>query len=424
MEKLEEMAKEKGYEFWYQLYQNKGGGWVGHGGGQQGIGVLPLEHPVLQSFKCVEKELDYALGQRNPYYWKVDTAGNQLPYVDKILVTAIADRETRTARTITGEVDFEGYSTSMDNIPLYKANAEKSDYRVLIWPHEYSQECLYMPNQTCKDPVLRQIFRDIRFRRAISLAINREEINQVVYFGLATMGQTTVAPSSKYYEEEFARAYAQYDPKEANRFLDEMGLKWDSKHEWRLRPDGKRLSIVLHYIEEETPITAISELVKEYWKAIGIDLTLKVVGWDMTTLWEANEIEMGAIWAWAIVPEVGDSFLVPTAWMVMNCWCSEWNKWFKSKGEGGEEPPEEIKRIQQLWAKRQTTVDEEERIRLAKEVLRSQSENLWTIGIGGKSPHPVIVKNNLRNVPKVVERGWGVSPATEQYPEQYFFKQK
>ena len=417
VEELNEMAVEAGYEFWYQLYLDR-------------INEKIYRIPTLRSFIYVaEKELDYVLSDRNPYYWKVDTAGNQLPYADNILTTAVGDIETRTARAISGLVDFEGYTTTMDNMSLYKANEEKGDYRVLIWPSAYSQEVVYMPNQTAKDPVLRQIFRDIRFRRAISLAINREEINQVVYFGLATMGQTTVAPSSRYYEEEFARAYAQYDPEEANRFLDEMNLKWDSNHEWRLRPDGKKLSIVLTHISvEETPITAISELVKEYWKAIGIDLLIKSVGWGpLMTQWNANEIEMGAIWAWNIhdlMLPIDGSVFIPTAWMTLNDWCPEWNKWLSSGGESGEEPPEEIKRIKRLWEEQQETLDDNERVRLIKEILRSQSVNLWTIGIGGGSPHPVIVKNNFRNVPERVDDGWGTIPVLLQRPEQYFLRQE
>ena len=258
IEKLKKMAKEEGVDFWYQLFLSKY--------------IYPLTHdvyrparyPTLAAYVSVEKKLDHGLGERNPYYWKVDTEGNQLPYCDKHLVVAVMDPEARTGKIMSGEIDFDGVNTRPSDLPLYQANAEKGDYRILMYKSGFASEAYFMPNQTCRDPVLRKIFRDIRFRQALSVAINRQEINQSIFFGLGIPGQLTISPfATKWYKEEFGRAYAQYDPREANRLLDEMGLKWDKDDRWRLRSDGNKLTIVCHFTEVEAPTGGVCELVRE-----------------------------------------------------------------------------------------------------------------------------------------------------------------
>lgn len=421
MEELEKIAKEEGYDYWYQVFNLKqGDGW----GGKAGVG-----YPTLRSHILIEKRQENYIAGRNPYYWKVDPAGNQLPYIDKVFTTAgVGSVELMTGKVITGEVDYDVQMTGLKNLSLYKESAEKANYRVLLWPHGYANFVSYQPNQTYeKDPVLRDILRDVRFRRALSLAIDREEINEALYFGLAVPCQTTLVPNSVYFEEEFAKAYAEYDLEKANRFLDEMGLKWDTNHEWRLRPDGKKLFITVEYIEEETPMTATSELVKEYWQAIGIDLNLKVISSEL--MWQryaANDVQMGVSWGAGYLDTsfpLDPSFFVPMATGLGGCWGTLWAHWYVSGGKEGEEPPEEAKKNIERWERMVVTMDEKERVRLGKEIMRSQAENLWVIGTVGMAPHPVIVRNNLRNVPeKVPYYTWDLFFSTIAYPEQFFFK--
>ena len=416
----DEMAKKSGFEHWWQLFQQKS-----NLGGALGAQADP-NAPTLKAFVLKEKGPNYIVAERNPYYWKVDPAGNQLPYIDRIVVSAVADRETYNAKIVAGEVDLAGMQTELRNLPLYKESAEKGNYRVLLWQRVQGVDVCYQPNQTYKkDLVLRDIFRDVRFRRALSLAIDREDINEAIYFGLAVPRQTTVIPQSEYYEEEFAKAYAQYDPEEANRLLDEMGLKWDENHEYRLRPDGKRLTIILEYCEMETPKTPTTELVKEYWKKIGIDLRVKVISGELDSVrYVGNQVQMG-LWH---ADRCGFLFDTEPFWFVpmrhgWECtWAPLWAQWYVTRGEEGEEPPEEAKKNIERYERMQVTMDEEERIRLGKEILRSQAENLWTIGTVGLAPHPVIVRNNLRNVPEKAVLGWDYFWTLPQKPEQYFLK--
>jgi len=422
----DELAKEEGFDHWYQLFNRKYEGYFGPG---PGAGV---DFPTLRPYVLKQIKGEDYLAERNPYYWKVDSAGNQLPYIDRVFIpsagTGAGESELLTAKIIAGEVDLQGLNTRLEDYPLYMENAEKGNYRVFLYPNTRANECSIMFNLTYEeDPVLRDIFRDVRFRRAASLAIDREEINKVLYFGKAEPWQTTVLPSSSYYEEGFGKAYAQYDLKEANRLLDEMGLKWDENHEWRLRPDGKKLTIIYEYFTQEM-LGPIGELIKRQWKKIGIDLILKPISGDlMWTRYPANLVQVGVIWCdMGTTPAFTTSadFHVPLdPGNLPACTWSLWAIWFQSEGKEGEEPPEEVKKNRERYEKMRTTLDEKERIHLAKEILRSNAENLWTIGTIAMSPVPVIVRNNLRNVPESIPFGWSfLYFFTAANPEQFFLK--
>jgi len=421
VEKLNKMVKEAGYDYWYQLFNKKA----------SACWNTPLnpDLPTLCAYVITEKSTNRRVYERNPYYWKIDPAGNQLPYIDKVVANIVQDREMINTMIVQGQLDVCIQETSIENYPLYQENEKQGNYRTLLWQSVLGSDVNYFPNLTYKkDLVLRDIFRDVRFRRALSLAINREEINDIIYFGLGVPRQMTAIPQSVAFEEKFAKAYAQYDPEEANRLLDEMGLKWDKDHKWRLRPDGKRLAWVLEYFPVETPKGPVTELVKEYWAAIGCDVEVKELTGELNSeRYRANAVQMG-LWHGDRCTDIlfprEPMWVVPTS----DCWAIAawqlWAKWFLTGGKIGEEPPEECKRNLELWKKTQTTMDEKEKVRLTKEIWASQARNLWAIGTVGCAPHPVIVANNLRNFPEKGLHGWDVVWTCYLHPEQFFFEQK
>lgn len=419
----DELAKENGFDHWYEYYGSKTTTkWsVPYGAGAVGV-------PTLTPYKLVEVEQDYMVYERNPYYWKVDTAGNQLPYIDKLLVRDTGgNREIYNAKIISGEANFAAYGTSFDNIALYLESAEASGYRVLKWSQGVGSAYIYVPNQTYEaDPVLRGIFRDVNFRRALSLAINREEINDILFYGVGTPGQFTVVSQSVLYEPRFGQAYAQYDLQEANRLLDEMGLQWDANNEYRLRPDGERLSWIIEYCVGGDA-NAMSELVKEYWKEIGCDVSLQSIAGELMAIRApANEIAMtvneGDFTTDMAVFKGDMPTLIPiaTGWDTFN---ALWAQWYTTGGELGEEPPEEVKNLYEWRDAVVSTVDREEKIELLKQILTSQAENLWAIGTVSGTLRPIIVKSNLRNVPAESLYTWDVIFTRSSYPEQYYLEQ-
>jgi len=419
--KADELAKKNGFDYWYQYFNEKRRKmWI----------TVPLnpDLPTLGAFRCAKQTTDYYIFERNPYYWKVDPEGNQLPYIDKIFCTMVSDKEVLNGKVISGEADFGWMFTHLFNYTLYKENEKSGHYKVIPWPSGLLT--VYEPNQTHKDPVLRKIFQDIRFRRALSLAINREEINDVVYYGLGVPSQLTLLPGSTYFEPEFRKAYAEYDPEKANQLLDEMGLKWDKNHEYRLRPDGKRLGWVTQYWRAHIFHEPENELVKEYWKKIGLDVDFKGISADLyRERCNANLLDMG-IWCGAYLNDVGmhlfPAYFVPVGtWE--NAWGNPWARWCESGGEEGEEPPERVKKLYEWWQKMNTTMDKEERIRLGKKILASQAENLWTIGTVAQLPlYLCIIKDNLANFPKADRSTPPIDDATGYnyawHPEQLFLK--
>lgn len=415
--KANELAKGKGYDYWYQLFRVK---MIN----RDGVPMIP-DFPTLSSFICAKCTPEYFIFERNPYYWKVDSAGNQLPYVDRIRSTYVQDPEMYTTKIATGQSGFAIRTTSLDNYPLYKENAEKGKYRVILWK---AADCVtnvfYLVNLTHKDPVLRKIFRDVRFRRALSLAFDREPINEALLFGKGRPTQCTVRPGDEFYEERFLKAYTDYDPQRANQLLDEMGLKWDKRHEYRLRPDGKRLSFVCEIAPgggAQAGAVPTTEMVAKYWKNVGIDVSIKTESRELLhSRRMANEEDM-EVWVQyqsGIMLTLAGTFWVPVD--VVMPW-PLWARWYRGE-EGGEEPPENVKEVIKWWKKMRTTIDEEERIQLGKKIVASQAENLWRIGVAGLAPIPLIVDERLCNVPEKYDFGFDWDYTAPVNPEQFFLK--
>ncbi len=420
-EQLEKLTKQEGFEHWYQLFASKASS-------SYRDPMTNPDIPVLRAFKIRSRTkagMDTFL-ERNPYYWKIDTEGNQLPYIDEIHATLVESVELYNMKVISGESDFAGFSTAFDHYPVYKENEEKSGTKVLIWNLGYPAVVSFHVNLTHKDPVMREIFQDRRFRIALSLGINREEINQIAFLGYGEPMQLCVIPKeSKYYFDTYAKAYTNYDPVEANRLLDEMGLK-KGPDGYRLRPDDKPLQITVEF----TPAAAgaakitICEMVQRQWEKLSLKIVFKEEDRElyMVRCREANEHDIG-LWHADIHTELlweTGHYVSPIG--VMQEWAPLWYLWYTSEGKAGEEPPNEIKRIMDLYKVIQTSTDEVEKIQAAREIWRSNAENLWAIGTIGLAPQPIVINNRLKNVPE--EGLW-----THDYffgalysPEQYFFE--
>jgi len=414
-EELDKKVKEAGLDHWFELFWNEATEYCA-------LSAVPGA-PVLTSYIPIEVTSSRHIYERNPYYWKVDTAGNQLPYIDRIEVTIVTDSEVAQGMMIGGQIDFNGFLTTMKNYPMYKGNEEKGGYRVVLWDSGKGGEVFFFFNLTHEDPVLRKIFRDVRFRRAMSLAINREEVNDFLYFGKATARQYTALPTCKYFEPEFANAYIEYSPEKAKGLLDEMGLTDTDGDGWRERPDGKKLTFTTEFTVAEDPLKLDTvELATAYWREIGIDAKAKLISGELANQrGEANLIDVG-IWhgGW----EIGILFPATNPWVAGNAvgiWPRFIDKWYQ--GEEIEQTiPEEVKQLKGLYEKVLMTPEDEEITELCKKFLRLQAENLWIIGVVGLAPHPLIINEHLRNVPEDGHWCWETQWMTTREPEQFFFE--
>jgi len=414
------LSKKMGYDNWWQAF----GTLTDNGNGQ----VNP-DLPVLHPWK-LEKIDSYNNKYyiRNPYYWKIDTVGNQLPYIDRLFVKRVENIEIKNMLVVNGEVDISGIWQKLVDYTFFKTNEQKGNYRAMLWPdYRGIMDYAFGFNLTHKDPILRKIFNDIRFRRAMSLAINREEMNEALFLGLGKPSQATVPPLCSFYEKWQEEYYMQYDPKAANRLLDSMGLKWDKDHKCRLRPDGQVLAITLEGIERYMPGL---EMVKKYWEAVGIKVALKEQTEPFLAVRkEANEVDVG-IWATDFGPDyvlrkTAMSGLLPTFGVGV---CYPWKLWYDSGGKSGEEPPETVKKLYKLtedWKK--TIPGSTEYIKLGKEIVSTFVRNLYVIGTVGIVPYPVIISNRLVNTPSKPGEDAIWLPAWLQWQpylqEQWFFKE-
>jgi len=265
------------------------------------------------------------------------------------------------------------------------------------------------------DPVLSKLLQDLRFRQALSIAINRDEMRKALYLNLGASVQHAPPPSSPWYEPEFESASAQFDPTQANKLLDDMGLKWDANHEYRLRPDGQRLTLRCEY---NTPFTAEGEMIQSYWRDIGVNLDLKFLDSSVFgPLYSAGNVQLTL--RWSNEPEPTDNgYFAHPARITGNTW----DLWIRSGGQSGIEPPDWVK---QVYVDRDllfSTPDVAERIAVGKKIAAAHAKYLWNIGMAGHIPVPVVYNKNLGNV--AIAEKLGVFSMTAMEAEaQWYFKQ-
>ena len=368
---------------------------------------VPVGTPVLRAYRRVRRSPTLIIFERNPYYHKVDPAGNQLPYIDRIQAEVASNPEVISAKVSTGQMDFAGSTLQTQDIPLYMVGQQAYGYRTLVWNRLHGVDVVIKPNLTIADPALREVFRDIRFRKALSLAINRDEINDIVYFGQGTPRQTTVIPSSRYFEPSFAEACIEYAPDKARALLDAMGLRDFNGDGIRSYPDGSQLVITLEWHDIETPKGPTMELVTSHWLAVGIDVRLRLVNAGLQSARARSNAMQMSVWhadrSTDILFPLIPSWFVPmyVSWDEVT-W-TEWSRWYLSGGQSGEKPIPAALQLIDWWDEMRMSADPDRRIELGKNILASHAEHLWTIGTIGLAPQPVVISRRLQNVST---RGW------------------
>ncbi|MDH3476160.1 MAG: ABC transporter substrate-binding protein, partial [Rhodospirillales bacterium] len=232
---------------------------------------LPTLQPWINTTRPPSERI---LAVRNPYYHRIDPAGYQLPYIDNVLMQ-IAGTSLIPAKTGAGDSDLQARGLNFSDYTFLKAGEKRSGYQVNLWRTVRGSEVALYPNLNANDPAWRALFRDVRFRRALSLGIDRHELNQVIYFGLGLEGNQSILPGSSLYKAGYRGSYAEYAPQEANRLLDELGLTERSGDGLRLLPDGRPMEIIVETAGENTEEVDLLELIHDTWLKLGIKLYSK-----------------------------------------------------------------------------------------------------------------------------------------------------
>ena len=387
--------------------------------------VLGIPH--LEAWIKIEETPEHQLFAPNPYYYKVDTAGQQLPYFDEIEEQYAAENEIFELKIINGEIQYKSQSLQIGSLPLFQQNQDKGNYDIQM-AEGAGNGRIYVFNATHKDPVLAELFSDPRWNRAMSLALNRDEINQALCFELCEPTQgAPVHRTVSFAKPEWFTKDIEYDPDTANALLDEIGLEKGADG-FRLRPDGEPLLINLFYaIQWGDP--ALHELAKEYWEAVGVRVELKEMSTEAYRAMAANNdhdiqvtssgLELEApLYSnpFRLYPPFGDAALEPL-------FGAPWVEWHNSNGEQGIEPPDDIKALWEMTDKWKSSLPgTEEYISLGQQLAQVQVDRGMIIGTTTSPPVMTIVSRRLGNVPELKINAFEYYRTYPYRTDQWYFK--
>ncbi len=386
-----------------------------------------IELPVLQPWiNTTVSPSERFVFERNPFFHRVDNQGRQLPYVDSIIVNVVS-KSLIPAKTGSGEADLQARYLRLDNYTFLKEGEARNDYGVRLWQVGTGSQIALYPNLNSSDETWRQLARDVRLRRALSLAVDREEINNVVYFGLARPSANTVLPASPLFQPEYQDAWVEYSPEKANALLDEIGLTERNDAGIRLMPDGRPLEIVVQTAGESTEQTDVLELIHDAWLKIGVKIFIKPSQREVFRDRVFSGEAMMAVWSGVDngLPGPGTSpnEFVPVAQDQLQ-W-PKWGQYFETGGGAGEPPDiESAKRLMELRLDWQNATDREQRRAAWDEILKIHAEQVFSIGIVSGVMQPVVVSNKLKNVPAEGIYGWEPGAYFGVYhPEAFWYAQ-
>jgi peptide/nickel transport system substrate-binding protein len=382
--------------------------------------------------------------ERNPYYWKVDAEGNQLPYIDFVEFELVEDAEVRLLNTTQGNYNLTFRAVEDSNsIPVLLDSAEANGYRVLSYMKGNGAEPNWMVNQSYRgngEPEavvaeIRALLRDPQFRQAASYALDRERVCDVVWQGFSEVKQFTVSPQSLHFASEEGRAvyeawassYAQYDVELANQMLDDLGMA-RGEDGFRTLPSGEPFELVLDYWDYGllNQVADASEIFRVNLEAVGIKARLNQLAdvneW-LGTLNENSSYMFSAVGAAEMDLWTYPDWVFPIRgeriWPAVGAW-------YQSGGEVGEAPEAGSveERLIELYEAGFAEGDPAARNDLMLEVFRIHTEQgPFAIGACGDLVTPVVAAENFRNVPETGVLGpWAPGSPGNQNPEQFFIR--
>jgi peptide/nickel transport system substrate-binding protein len=337
----------------------------------------------------------------------------------------VVDEKLIPVKTGAAETDLQARGLAFKDTTFLKQAEAHNDLKTMLWPTARGAHLALYPNLNARDPVWRGLFRDVRFRRALSLGINRDDINQTFYFGLGIGGNNSVLPASPLYEPKYRFAWAEFDPAAANRLLDEIGLTGRDDRGVRLLPDGRPMDLIVESAGEGTEETDIMQLVTENWQELGVKAYVRPSQRQVLR----NRIFAGdtlmAIW-FGLENGVPSADMSPYEFAPTTQQQSQWPKWgqhYETSGKAGEPPDEPaatlLLELYNAWRVSGTTAD---RRQIWRQILDVYSQQVYSIGIVAGVPQPVAADERLRNLPDQAIFNW--EPGAQfgiYHPDSFWF---
>ncbi len=414
-EKLAALVKKSGRRNWAALHNRQDNQY------KNDNPDLPTLQPWVLQTKPPSQRF---LFDRNPYFHRVDQNGRQLPYTDQVAM-GVAAAGVIPLKTGAGESDLQARGLAFSDYTFLKEAEKRENFKIHLWQTAKGSHLALFPNLNAKDPVWRRLFQDVEYRRALSLAINRHEINQVIYYGLATEGQNTVLPGSPLFKKEYLDAWALFDLKAANAKLDAMGLTKRDSRGIRLLPDGRPMEIIVETAGEDTEQTDVLELIHDSWLAAGVKLFTRpsqrevfrnriFAGETLVSIWSGHEF--GIPNADTIPDEFSPTDQLQLQW-------PKWGQHFQTRGRAGTPPTDEyalgLLKLNRAWAYARSR---QERRDIWRRMLEINADRVYSIGLVSAVPQPVVINSDLKNVPVKGVFNWNPGAHFGVYmPDTFWF---
>jgi peptide/nickel transport system substrate-binding protein len=388
------------------------------------------ELPVLTPWKVRKgfelRTLDWRF-ERNPYSVWVDTAGNQLPYIDRIDCVVMPDSEAMGTRIMVGGLDFQDRRIEIKQIPDLLERRSIGGYDVHLAPALGNGFGLRVNLAYNFDREIGSLLRSTTFRRALSLGIDREALNEKFFLGAATTGSYAPPRDNRYYPgEEAAERWATHDPTQANALLDELGYTARDAEGFRRRKDGRRLVLECRSTASFADFGAITKEIASQWTRIGIQLDARAItSGDLTDRALLNGLQLSGHTVGSedlfLVPDVAFPFVTNNYPAMLGL---PYARWFHSNGREGMEPFPELKELMALWRRGYAAATDDERIAIGKQWWTRAADLCLQIGIV-KADLVIYgayaASTKLRNVPRRVVNALPPTNMLNAMPFTFFY---
>lgn len=416
--KLDQMVQEGGFKTWAELFNARLGA---HCQSVWSDEKRPNIYAwiVDKGFSPNATQLTFT---RNPYYWKVDAAGNQYPYIDKLTVDVVQDVSALVLKATNGEIDYQARSFTTDpNKPVLFDNQAKGDYRLVPLTKGQSNTVAIHFNMTSKDPVKRAVFQNKDFRIAMSHAINRQEMIDTIFVSQGQAAQPAPLAGTAFYNEQLATQYTEYDVQKANELLDTIGMKAGADG-FRTAPDGSPFAFILEGTKELSGYMGdAGAMLVKYWKAVGINVEYKDSARDLLYQRKDNNDSDATLWGGegGLNPLLDPRNFAPVHYE--SNWAVAWKNWYTKTAENAEEPPADVKALIQKYDDALLAPSYEAQIKAVNEMLQLTADLFPNLGISTPADGYGVAKNSLKNVPDRMITDWTYTDPFIARPYAWYF---
>ncbi|MGH3387578.1 MAG: ABC transporter substrate-binding protein [Actinomadura sp.] len=367
----------------------------------------------------------------NPYSIWVDTQGNQLPYIPKVTLSNAENPSVFSLRAVAGQYDFQERGLSIVNLPVLMKNQERSNYTIHRTPNDSMEFGIRFNLAYVKDKAIGDLVRNVDFRRALSLGVDRAQLIETFTLGTSKPSATMVGDSSKYFPgPEWRTKWATLDVAQANSLLDKVGLTERDGAGFRLHPDGKK-RLILDYqtVQAAGDFVAMGEMIKRQWQQIGVDLNVQNLTPELINQRAvANEIMISGH-----IVGTEDPFLRPTPFLPTNAENHggmigiPYARWFLSGGKEGVEPPKSLDLLKQAMKlyEEGLRAPAEQRTTIGKEIYKLHADQVWSIGVFGFGlmlNGMYYAGNKLGNVPGRIVNTLTIRAPQNLLPMAFYYK--